>query len=330
MRHRLGVVILLMGWTAPLWATTLTVYSARKEQLLAPVVSLYEKKTGVKIKLVTDKAAALIEKLKAEGEETPADLLITVDAGNLWKADQEGLFSPFAGELIEKAVPEPLRAPNRHWTGLSMRARTIVYDSRVVSPKELKSYQDLSHEKWRGKLCLRTAKKVYNQSLVAMLIEQHGPAETQKMVSGWVKNLATKVYSDDTSLLKAIVAQKCQVGIVNTYYLGRLLKEDPSLPLKLFFPGDEVGGTHANISGGGILKGSKHKKEAQAFLEWLLQPKAQKLFAEVNLEYPVRQGIPTHPIVTGFGPFSKSSVNLVNAGKRQIEAIMLMDRAHYH
>ncbi|HEY8540396.1 MAG TPA: extracellular solute-binding protein, partial [Steroidobacteraceae bacterium] len=196
----------------------IVVYSARNEQLIKPVFDRYTAETSVQIRFVTDDAGPLIERLAAEGENSPADVLLTVDAGELWHAAERGLLRPIDSEILAANIPETLRDPQNRWFGFSVRARTIVYSTERVKPEELSTYEALAEPRWKGKLCLRTSKKVYNQSLVAMLIAQHGEEQTEKIVRGWVENLATDVFSNDTQVMEAIAAGQCDVGIVNTYY----------------------------------------------------------------------------------------------------------------
>jgi iron(III) transport system substrate-binding protein len=198
-----------------------------------------------------------------------------------------------------------------------------------VKPSELSTYEALGDSAWKGRLILRTAKKVYNQSLVAMLITEHGEEKTQSLVRSWVDNLATAPLSSDTKVLEAIAAGQGDVGIVNTYYFGRLLKKDPDLPLALFWPDQEGSGVHVNVSGAGITAHTRHREEAVRFLEWLSEPEAQKIFAEANMEYPVNPSVQPDPFVSSWGTFKASDMNLSEAGRMQARAIMLMDRAGY-
>ena len=247
-------------------ADTLTVYSARNEQLLKPLLDQFTKATGTQVQLLTANEGALLARLNAEGASTPADVLITVDAGNLWQAAQQNLLQAVASPVLEKNIPAHLRDPAKQWFGMSVRARTIVYSNARVSTNTLSTYEDLADPKWRGKLCLRSSKKVYNQSLVAMMMQDLGEAKTEAVVKGWVANLATDVFADDTALLKAIAAGQCQVGIVNTYYLGRLLQADPAFPVGLFWANQATTGVHVNVSGAGVTRHSKNPALAQKFL----------------------------------------------------------------
>lgn len=248
-------------------ADELVVYSARNEQLIKPIFEAYEKATGTKIKFITDKAAPLLVRLKAEGKRTPADILITVDAGNLWKAANDGVLQPVNSKLLKTNIPAHLRDPGNRWYGMSVRARTIVYSTKRVKPADLSTYEALGGKQWKGRLCLRTSKKVYNQSLVAMMIARMGEKKTEQVIRSWVANLATKVFSNDTSLIKAIIAGQCDVGIVNTYYYGRLVKKDKSIPVALFWPNQRGRGVHVNVSGAGIVKHAGNPKGAKKFLE---------------------------------------------------------------
>ncbi|HWK74241.1 MAG TPA: extracellular solute-binding protein [Povalibacter sp.] len=307
----------------------LVVYSARNEQLIKPMFDRYTAETGMPVRFVTDDAGPLIERLAAEGANSPADILMTVDAGELWHAADRGLLQSIESPTIDANIPASLRDPQDRWVGLSVRARTIVYSTERVKPEELNDYAALADERWKGKLCLRTSKKVYNQSLVAMLIAEYGEEQTESIVKGWVANLATEPFSNDTLLMEAIAAGQCDVGLVNTYYFGRLLREKPELPLKLFWADQVANGVHVNVSGAGVTTHAPHKEAAQKFLEWLSQPEAQALFAGLNLEYPASPAVKADPAVLAWGDFKQSPMNVAKAGELQSIAVKLMDRAGY-
>jgi iron(III) transport system substrate-binding protein len=210
-----------------------------------------------------------------------------------------------------------------------MRARTIAYNPRKVDPASLGTYEALAGPQWKGRLCLRTSKKVYNQSLVAMLIKSQGEARTEQVVRGWVGNLATNVFANDTALLEAIAAGQCDVGIVNTYYYGRIVKERPDFNVKLHWANQDAGGVHVNISGAGVVATSRKATQATRFLEWLSAGKAQEHFAAVNMEYPTNPAVAVDPVVKSWGEFQPSLINVVEAGRLQPAAVRLMDRAGY-
>ena len=311
----------------------IVVYSARNEQLIKPIFDAYTKQTGTAIKFITDKEGPLLAKLKAEGANTPADMLITVDAGNLWQASNLGLLKPVQSKLLTANIPAHLRDPGNQWFGLSVRARTIVYNKNKVKPADLSSYEDLGNPKWKGRLCLRTSKKVYNQSLVAMMIQEYGEPKTEQIVKSWVANLATEPLADDTKAMEAVAAGQCDVTVVNTYYYGRLMEKKPDLALNIFWPNQNLktknAGVHVNISGAGITRHAKHEAAAVRFLEWLSSEKAQNLFADVNLEYPVNPKVKPDPVVAAWGGFKQNLINVAKAGELQTAAVKLMDRAGY-
>lgn len=310
-------------------ADQVVVYSARIEQLIKPMFDAFTRETGIKVKYTTDNEGALLARLQAEGKNTPADMLITADAGNLWAAAQAGLLKPVKSEILESNIPAHLRDPANEWFGLSIRARTLIYNTRKVKLSELSTYEDLADPKWKNRLCLRTSKKVYNQSLVAMMIAEHGEAEAEKIVRGWVANLATDPLSDDTRALEFVAAGKCDVTLVNTYYFGRLMKKEPDLPLAVFWPNQNNSGVHVNISGAGITRYGRNEQAAVKLLEFLSSDKAQNLFADVNMEYPANPRIKADAFVAAWGSFKQNPMNLVRAGELQTTAVKLMDRAGY-
>ena len=336
LRHIIFLITLISIFPPPekrgLFAAdkTLTVYSARNEQLIKPVFDAYEKESGIKIRYLTDQAPALLQKLMAEGKRSKADIFLTVDAGNLWQAGQKDLLKPIKSKILDAAIPSHLRDPDGLWFGISMRARTIAYSTKRVKPEQLSSYEALGDKVWQKRLCLRTSKKVYNQSLVAMLISQYGEKKTKSIVSSWVNNLAAPVFANDTAVLEAIEAGRCDLGVVNSYYYARLLQKNPDLPVALFWPSKAEGGTHVNVSGAGVLKHAPHPELAQQFLEWLASDRAQALFAEVNQEFPVTPSVKSSAaIVKDWGKFDQAPFNLNGAGRYQTQAIKLMDNAGY-
>ena len=311
-------------------AKSLVVYTSRKEHLIKDIFQQYTKETGVEVKYKTGKSFALIESLKAEGSQSPADLFMTVDAGSLWFAGEQGLLTKVASKRLQTNIPSHLRDRNGQWFGLSVRARTVVYNSNRLKETELSTYENLANEKWKGRLCLRTSKKVYNQALVAMLIHELGAEKAREVVSGWVKN-AVDIFSSDNAVLSAVASGRCDVGIVNSYYYGRLMKKSPKLPLKLFWPNQKGSyGVHINISGAGVLKASKKKGAAIKFLEWLSDKKAQRSFAQVNMEHTVHPSVKESEEVSAWGDFHPNTdFHLSDAGRLQKDAIKLMLEANY-
>ena len=325
-----ALALTLIASTTAQAADEVVVYSSRIDELIKPVFDAYTKKTGVQVKFITDKEAPLMQRIKAEGQNATADLLLTVDAGNLWQAEQMGILQPFTSKVIDANIPAQYRAASHAWTGLSLRARTIAYSTARVKPGELTTYEALADKQWEGRLCLRTAKKVYNQSLTATLIETHGAEKTEEIIKGWVNNLSTDVFSDDVAVLQAINAGQCDVGIVNTYYYGRLHKQDPKLAVKLFWPNQGDRGVHVNLSGIGLTKYAPHPEAAKALVEWMTTPEAQKIFADVNQEFPANPAVEPSAEVASWGKFKADTLPVEVAGKRQAEAIRLMDRAGWN
>lgn len=310
-----------------------TVYSARIEALLKPTLDEYTKQTGVKINLLTDSGGSLTERLAAEGASSPADVLITVDVGNLWNVAERGLLQKVDSPLLNANVPANFRDPGNRWWGLSERSRTIFYAADRVKTEQLSTYEDLADPKWKGKLCLRTSKQAYTQSLVAMLIAKHGVEKSEAIVKGWVNNLAGDVFTNDTSLLKAIAAGQCDVGIANTYYFGRILAKEPDFnkQVKLFWAnqGKNEGGAHVNLSGAGVTKHAKNPEGARKLLEWLSSANVQTAYTHGTYESPINPKADVDPIVKAWGKFTPSPLNASDIGSKQAEAIKLLDRVGY-
>ena len=315
------------GSTALAAPERLVVYTSRQPHLVEPLFDDFTEETGIAIDYISDSEAALIERLAAEGDRTPASVFITVDAGNLWQAAERGLLQPIDSALLDEHVPAELRDPDDQWFGLSIRARTLVYHPDRVDPAELSTYEALADPQWAGRLCLRTSRKVYNQSLTAMMIERLGEERTEEIVSGWVENLATDPFSSDTRLIEAVAAGQCDVGLVNTYYLGRLQKDDPDYPVKLFWANQDTSGVHVNISGAGVTTHAPEAAAGQQLIEWMTGRDAQQFIAASNMEFPVVDGVPLDPTVAAWGEFEADSINLRVSGQRQAEAVRLMDRA---
>lgn len=308
---------------------TVTVYSSRKEHLIKPLFDRYTEKTGTKIRFITDKAGPLMARLKAEGKSTPADIFMTVDAGVLWKASEENLFRELNSPKLEATVPANLQSAKNDWFALSIRARTLVYSTERVKPSSLSTYEALAGDEWKGRVCLRTSKKIYNKSLVATMINTLGEQKTESIVKGWVANLGAPPFSNDTKTMQGVVAGQCDVAVVNTYYYGRLLKKKPNTPLALFWPNQKGRGVHINVSGAGVTRHAKNPDAAQKLLEWFASEEAQDDFAGLNQEYPVNKAVKPSAVVASWGEFKSDSINVEAAGRLQAAAVKLMDRAGY-
>tara|TARA_B100000035_G_scaffold311731_1_gene321811 strand:- start:1063 stop:2061 length:999 start_codon:yes stop_codon:yes gene_type:complete len=307
----------------------LTIYTSRQPQLLEPIIEEFFKDTGIKVNLLSGNAQELMERIDIEGNDSMADIFMTVDAGVLWQAADRDIFSVVESETLEKNIPSYLKDPENKWFGLSKRARTIVFSSDQFTSNDFSTYEDLADPKWKGKLCLRTSKKVYNRSLIASMIDEYGFDQTKEVVSGWISNLATEVFSNDTNALKAVSSGQCGMTIVNTYYLARLLGDQKYDNLSLFWANQDDRGVHVNISGAGVVKTSKNKKNAVLLLEYLSSDKAQDFYASANKEYPVLLGAKTDESILGWGEFKEDNINVSKLGSLQRDAVFLAQEANY-
>ncbi|MBD2462342.1 Fe(3+) ABC transporter substrate-binding protein [Oscillatoria sp. FACHB-1407] len=311
----------------------LNLYSARHYDTDDALYSSFSERTGVQINLVEADADQLIERIKSEGTNSPADIFMTVDAGRLWRAQQEGLLQPVSSRTLEQAIPANLREPQGHWFGLSKRARVIVYNKERVNPAELSTYENLADPKWRGRILVRSSTHVYNQSLTGAILAAAGAEATEAWARGLVANFARPPEGNDTAQIQAVAAGVGDLAIVNTYYMARLAKsqnpEEQAVAerVALFFPNQRDRGTHVNISGAGVLRNARNKEAAVAFLEHLVSTQAQEIFAIGNNEYPVVPGAPIDSTIRGFGQFREDSVNAAVFGRNNAEALRIMDRA---
>ena len=310
-------------------SSELTVYTSRQPQLIEPIVEEFTNETGIKVNLLSGNAQELMERIDIEGEDSPADIFMTVDAGVLWQAAERDILAKIDSEILNENIPAHLRDSKNEWFGLSKRARTIVFSSDQFKDNDFSTYEDLADPKWKGKLCLRTSKKVYNRSLIASMIDAYGFDKSKEVVSGWISNLATEVFSNDTNALKAVSSGQCGVTIVNTYYLARLLDDPEYNNLSLFWANQSDRGVHVNISGAGVVKTSKNKKNAVLFLEYLSSNRAQDFYASANKEYPVLIGAKIDESIENWGSFSEHTINVSKLGSLQKEAVFLAQEVGY-
>lgn len=308
------------------------VYSARHYDSDAVLFKKLTEESGLKINVVEGQDDELIERLKTEGANSPADVFITVDAGRLWRAEQQKLFQPIQSKVLDQRIPANLRHPQGYWFGLTKRARVIVYNKAKVKPAQLSTYEALAQPEWKGKVCVRSSNNVYNQSLLGSMIQSKGEKATEVWAKGLVQNFARSPQGGDTDQIKAVAVGKCDVAIANHYYFLRLQQsqkpENQKLMAKvgLFFPNQSDRGTHANISGAGVTTHAPHKKAAIQFIEFLTSPEAQKLFAEGNDEYPVVANAPLPEPLKAFGTFKTDVVNVSAYGRNSPEAVKIADR----
>ncbi len=314
-------------------AEEVNLYSARKEELIKPLLDKFTVKTGIKVNLVTGKEDALLERLKSEGRNSPADLLLTSDAGRLHRAQEAGVLAPVDSATLKKLVPAHYRDPQGRWYGLSVRARPIAYVTQRVHANELSTYEALAERKWKGRICIRSSDNIYNQSLVASMIAHRGVAATETWVGGFVANFARPPVGGDRDQVLAAAAGQCDVVIVNTYYLAAMLNDkDPAQraaaqKLAVFWPNQKDRGAHVNVSGIGLTAAARHRDNAVQLIEFLASAEAQAWYAEVNHEYPIRPDIPVSKTLTVMGKFKSDTLNLHQLGQYNAQAVKLMDRA---
>jgi len=308
-------------------------YSSRHYDTDLALYDEFTERTGIEVNLIEAGADALIERILNEGEFSPADVLITVDAGRLWRAEQAGILAPVASDTLDARIPEELRHPDGLWFGLSSRARVIIYNKSKGRPDPLASYADLANPSHKGQVCIRSSSNIYNLSLMAALISRDGEAPAEAWAKGVVENFARRPQSNDTGQIEAVAAGECGIALVNSYYLARLAaSDDPERraiaeAVGVVFPDQDGVGTHVNISGAGLVKSSPNRDNAIRFLEYLTEDQAQSYFANGNNEYPVVEGVAPASTVSALGSFKADPLNASELGRYQGDAVRVYDRA---
>ena len=314
-------------------AAEVNVYSHRKEELIKPQLEAFTAATGIRVNLVTGNADALIERMRSEGRNSPADVVLTSDAARLFKSRQLGLLQKVESPALRRLVPARFRDPEGYWFGLSIRARPIFYARDRVDPSELSTYEALTDKEWRGRILVRSSSNIYNQSLLASLIAEQGPEAAESWARGIVANFARKPQGGDTDQLRALAAGEGDIAIANTYYYGRLLgserdsDRDIAAKIAIFWPNQSDRGTHINISGGAVARFAPHREEAVRFLEFLASDAAQEIYAEKDHEFPIRDDVPRSKIVSGMGTFKAHELPLDQLGEHNAAALRIFDRA---
>ena len=304
----------------------LQVYSARSYGA-EEAYARFTEETGIRVEFLNGNDAELRERLQAEGDDSPADVFMTVDVANLALAAEQGVFRPIDTPDLEAAVPEDLRDPLDRWFGLSVRARAIIYNTDAVDPAQLSTYEALADPALAGRLCLRTATSAYTQSLVASMIANLGPEAARAAVEGWVAN-DPQIMANDNEIVRTVAAGGCDVGVTNHYYLARELDKDPDLGVGLFWPDQESSGVHVNISGAGVTRSTDSPLEAARFIEWLAT-KGQSQFVDGNYEYPVNPDVEPVAQLGEFGAFERDPINVGELGRYNAEAVQLLTDAGY-
>ncbi len=309
----------------------ITIYTHRHYDSDKKIIANFEKETGIKVNIVKAKADELLQKLEVEGKHSPADLLLTIDAGRLVRAKQKGLLQTAKSEIIENSVPKNLRDKENFWFALTKRARIIVYDKRKVNPRDLSTYENLASPRWNGKILIRSSSSIYNQSLLASIIANDGQDSAKKWAEGLVRNMARIPKGNDRDQVKAILAGEGEIGIINTYYLGKLINSKDSLEAEagnsvgVFFLNQEDRGAHINISGIGVAKYAPNKEDAVKFIEYLVSKEVQEIFAKANYEYPVNKEASASELLKSWGDFKEDSLPLSQLGELNKNAVIIFD-----
>ena len=315
-------------FSSPIFASEVNIYSYRQPFLIEPLTTAFTDKTGIKVNIVYLRKG-MIERMKAEGKRSPADVVLTVDISRLSALVEAGLTQKVVSETLSTNVPEKYRDPAGHWFGLTTRARIIYVSKERVRTGEIKSYEDLADPKWRGKVCTRSGLNAYNLALTSAIIHHHGEDYAKKWLDGFKQNLARKPQGNDRAQVKAIWAGECDLSIGNTYYMGKMLKDpeqaDWAKSVNIVFPTFEGGGTHVNVSGIGMAKFSPNKENALALMEFLSSGDAQEIYATANFEYPIAPGTIVGDLVKSWGSFNADNVNLMTIAKLRKKALKLTE-----
>ena len=315
-------------FSSPIFASEVNIYSYRQPFLIEPLTSAFTDKTGIKVNIVYLRKG-MIERMKAEGKRSPADVVLTVDISRLSALVEAGLTQQVVSQTLSTNVPEKYRDPAGHWFGLTTRARIIYVSKERVRTGEIKSYEDLADPKWHGKVCTRSGLNAYNLALTSAIIHHHGEDYAKKWLDGFKQNLARKPQGNDRAQVKAIWAGECDLSIGNTYYMGKMLKDpeqaDWAKSVNIVFPTFEGGGTHVNVSGIGMAKFSPNKENALALMEFLSSGEAQEIYATANFEYPIAPGTKVDDLVKSWGSFNADNVNLMTIAKLRKKALKLTE-----
>jgi iron(III) transport system substrate-binding protein len=311
------------------------IYSSRHYDTDLRLYEDFTAETGIKVNRIEADADALIERIESEGEFSPADLLITVDAGRLWRAEEAGILDTVQSETLASRIPAYLRHPEGLWFGLSTRARIIIYDKSQGRPEGLETYADLADPKFRGEICVRSSSNIYNISLLSSIVAHEGEEAAEDWTKGVVANFARPPQGNDTSQIEAVAAGECRISIVNTYYLARYAGGDEAEramfdKVGVIFPNQATTGTHVNVSGAGVVKDAPNRANAIRFLEYLTSESAQRYFADGNNEYPAVSGLEAASAVERLGDFLADELSAAEIGRNQRAAVEIFDRAGWN
>ena len=318
---------------APADAGEINVYTSRHYDTDLALYADFTEATGIKVNRIEADADALIERIAAEGEFSPADVFVTVDAGRLWRAEEAGILAEVDSPVLNERIPAHLRDPKNRWFALTTRARIIIYNKAKGKPAGLETYEDLAKPEFKGRICMRSSSNVYNIALLSSIIAHDGAAKAESWAKGVVANFARPPQGNDVSNIEAVAAGECDISLVNTYYLARFAAPEKRKVLDavgIIFPNQATTGTHVNMSGAGVVKSAPNRANAVKFLEYLASDKAQGLLAGGNNEYPTAKGVAATSAVEALGPFKADTLSAAEIGKGQAEAVTIFDRAGWN
>lgn len=331
----LAAVIAGSAFASQALADEVNLYSARHYDSDEALYQAFTDETGIEVNVIEGGSSQLIERIKSEGVASPADVMLTVDAGNLWRAEQEGIFQSVDSDVLNDRLPENMRHPDGMWFGFSERARVIYYSRENFDPSQISTYEELADPQFEGQICIRSSNNIYNQSLMASLIEHHGEEAAQEWAEGVVNNMARDPEGGDTDQILGIASGECDLAVGNHYYYARLLNSDDEADREvarsvgIIFPNQDGRGTHINIGGAGVVENAPNRENAVRLLEFLSSDMAQEAFAEGNHEYPVVDGVMQNPVLDSWGDFNTDDLNVNVLGENNPEAIRIFDRAEW-
>lgn len=311
----------------------INIYSSRHYDTDLALYEDFTKQTGIKVNRIEAEADALIERIQAEGEFSPADLLITTDAGRLWRAEEAGILAPVESKVLEERIPANLRDPAKRWFALTTRARIVIYNKAKGAPQGLATYADLAKPEFKGRICMRSSSSVYNIALLASMIAHDGEAKAGAWAKGVVANFQRPPQGNDVSNIEAVAAGECDISLVNTYYLARFATPEKKQVLDavgIIFPNQATTGTHVNMSGAGVVKTAPNRANAIKFLEYLSSESAQKYLANGNNEYPAAKGVAPTSAVEALGSFKADPLPAATIGKNEAKAAALYNAARWN
>ncbi|WNL38479.1 Fe(3+) ABC transporter substrate-binding protein [Halomonas sp. PAMB 3232] len=328
----LAAAVIGAGAAASAQADEVNIYSARHYDSDEVLYKAFTDETGIEVNVLEGDSDQLMERMQREGIASPADVMLTVDAGRLWRAEEDGLFQSVDSEVLNERLPEAMRHPEGLWFGFSQRARVIFYNPETVDPSDIATYEALAEPDLEGRVCIRSSNNIYNQSLLASLIEHHGAEEAEAWAQGVVNNMARDPEGGDTDQILGVASGECDVAVANHYYYARLLNSDDDSEreaaerVEILFPNQDDRGTHVNVGGAGLVANAQNPENGIRFLEFLASDEAQEILADRNYEFPVVEGVAKDPLLDSWGEFKRDDINMSLLGENNPEAVRIFDR----